>query len=260
MYIPQHNEEKRIPVLHQLIRAEPLAALVTLASTGLFATHLPMVLESTPDGLGILRGHVARANPQWRDLDPAVDALAIFSGPQHYITPTWYPGTYEHGKEVPTWNYVVVHAYGPLRIIHDEHWLLTHLEQLTAQSEPSPAQVERNPIPSEANLVPSEAVPVSSEANPIPSEPTSVPSEAVTVLPRAGVPAIPWKLSDAPADFIRSLLHGIVGFELPIHRLEGKWKVSQNRTTSEKQGVIAGLSVLDTPASLVMKSLVAERS
>jgi transcriptional regulator len=210
MYIPQHNEEKRIPVLHQLIRAEPLAALVTLTSTGLVATHLPMVLESAPDTLGVLRGHVSRANPQWRDLDSAVEALAIFSGAQHYITPTWYPGTYEHGKEVPTWNYVVVHAYGPLQIIHDEHWLRAHLEQLTTQSESS-------------------------------------------------VPA-PWKLSDAPADFIRTLLNGIVGFELPIHRLEGKWKVSQNRTASEKQGVVAGLTALDTPASLIMKNLVAERS
>jgi transcriptional regulator len=210
MYIPHANEEKRIPVLHQLIHAEPLAALVTLTSTGLLATHLPMVLESTPDTFGILRGHVSRANPQWRDLNAAVDALAIFSGPQHYITPTWYPGTYEHGKEVPTWNYVVVHAYGPLQIIHDEHWLLTHLEQLTAQSE------------------------------------VDVPT--------------PWKPSDAPADFIRTLLHGIVGFELPIHRLEGKWKVSQNRTSAEKQGVLEGLTALDTPASLTMKNLVAERS
>jgi transcriptional regulator len=210
MYIPHANEEKRIPVLHQLIHAEPLAALVTLTSTGLVATHLPMVLESTPDTFGILRGHVSRANPQWRDLNPAVAALAIFSGPQHYITPTWYPGTYEHGKEVPTWNYVVVHAYGPLQIIHDEHWLLAHLEQLTAQSE-------------------------------------------------ADVPT-PWKLSDAPADFIRNLLHGIVGFELPIHRLEGKWKVSQNRTSAEKQGVLEGLTALDTPAGLTMKNLVAERS
>ena len=210
MYIPHANEEKRIPVLHQLIHAEPLAALVTLTSTGLLATHLPMVLESTPDTFGILRGHVSRANPQWRDLNAAVDALAIFSGPQHYITPTWYPGTYEHGKEVPTWNYVVVHAYGPLQIIHDEHWLLAHLEQLTAQSE-------------------------------------------------ADVPT-PWKLSDALADFIRNLLHGIVGFELPIHRLEGKWKVSQNRTSAEKQGVLEGLTALDTPAGLTMKNLVAERS
>ena len=210
MYIPHANEEKRIPVLHQLIHDEPLAALVTLTSTGLLATHLPLVLESTPDTFGILRGHVSRANPQWRDLNAAVDALAIFSGPQHYITPTWYPGTYEHGKEVPTWNYVVVHAYGPLQIIHDEHWLLTHLEQLTAQSE------------------------------------VDVPT--------------PWKPSDAPADFIRTLLHGIVGFELPIHRLEGKWKVSQNRTSAEKQGVLEGLTALDTPASLTMKNLVAERS
>ena len=232
MYIPHANEEKRIPVLHQLIHDEPLAALVTLTSTGLVATHLPMVLESTPDTFGILRGHVSRANPQWRDLNPAVAALAIFSGPQHYITPTWYPGTYEHGKEVPTWNYVVVHAYGPLQIIDDEHWLRAHLEQLTAQSETNPAQSEANRAHSEANRAHSET----------------------------GVPAAPWKLSDAPADFIRTMLNGIVGFELPIHRLEGKWKVSQNRTASEKQGVIAGLTALDTPASLTMKNLVAERS
>jgi transcriptional regulator len=210
MYIPRANEEKRLPVLHQLIHAEPLAALVTLGSTGLVATHLPMVLESTPDTLGILRGHVSRANSQWRDLNPTVEALAIFSGPQHYITPNWYPGKHEHGREVPTWNYVVVHAYGPLRIIHDEHWLLAHLDQLTTQSEASAAT--------------------------------------------------PWKLADAPADYIRTLLNGIVGLELPIHRLEGKWKVSQNRTAAEKQGIIEGLTVLDTPASLTMKNLVTERS
>jgi transcriptional regulator len=218
MYIPHANEEKRIPVLHELIRAEPLAALVTLTSTGLVATHLPMVLESAPDTLGVLRGHVSRANPQWHEHNFAVDALAIFSGPQHYITPTWYPGTYEHGKEVPTWNYVVVHAYGPLQIIHDEQWLRAHLEQLTAQSETNTVQSE------------------------------------------VGVSVAPWKLSDAPADFIRTLLNGIVGFELPIHRLQGKWKVSQNRTPGEKQGVITGLTALDTPASLIMKNLVAEHS
>src|ERR1700723_2892324 len=112
MYIPRANEERRVPVLHSLMRAEPLAALVTLSSSGLVASHIPMVLEEDGSPLGVLRGHVSRANSQWRDLESSVEALAIFSGPQHYISPTWYPGKVEHGREVPTWNYVVVHAYG----------------------------------------------------------------------------------------------------------------------------------------------------
>lgn len=210
MYIPRANEESRIPVLHQLIQTEPLAALVTMSASGLLASHIPMVLDRADSTLGILRGHVSRANPQWRDLNASVDALAIFSGPQHYITPSWYPGKLEHGKEVPTWNYVVVHAYGPLQAMEEEAWLMSHLEQLTAENE-------------------------------------------------AGTP-IPWKVSDAPADFIRSQIKGIVGFEIPIRRLEGKWKVSQNRSARDKQSVIAGLTELNTPDSLTMKDLVAERS
>jgi transcriptional regulator len=209
MYIPRANEEKRIPVLHQLIRAEPLAVLVTMGTGGLFASHLPMVLEEGGSEFGTLRGHVARANRQWHDLDRSVEALAIFSGPQHYITPSWYPGKEEDGRQVPTWNYVVVHAYGSLQVIEDADWLKTHLEQLTAQSE-------------------------------------------------AGAPT-PWKVSDAPADSIRSQMKGIVGFELPVSRLEGKWKVSQNRTERDRRGVIEGLEALDTPQSLTMKDLVAER-
>jgi transcriptional regulator len=210
MYIPRANEEKRIPVLHQLIKAEPLAALVTLSSGGLFASHLPMILEEEGAALGILRGHVARANLQWRDLNPSVDALPIFSGPQHYITPSWYPSTSEDGKEVPTWNYVVVHAYGSLKVIEDKEWLMNHLEQLTDQSEAKAS--------------------------------------------------IPWRVSDAPADFIHSLLNGIIGFELPINKLEGKWKVSQNRSDRDKHGVIEGLAALNTPESLTMKKLVLDRS
>jgi transcriptional regulator len=208
MYIPRANEETRIPILHQLIKAEPLAALVTLNSRGLFASHLPMVLEQSPT-LGILRGHVSRANQQWRDLNHSVDALAIFSGSQHYITPSWYPSKFEDGKDVPTWNYVVVHAYGSLKVIEDKEWLMSHLKQLTDQSE--------------------------------------------------AAASIPWKVSDAPADFIHSLLNGIVGFELPINKLEGKWKVSQNRSDRDKHGVVEGLAALNTPESLSMKKLVQDR-
>jgi transcriptional regulator len=208
MYIPRHNEEKRVSVMHSLIVSRPLGTLVTLGASGLFASHIPMILEDNGSQFGVLKGHISRANTQWQDFLPTVDALAIFAGHQHYITPAWYPGTKEHGKEVPTWNYVVVHAYGPLKVTHDDQWLLTNVEKLTSIHE-------------------------------------------------AGSP-VPWRVSDAPEDFIRSQLKGIVGLELPIQKLEGKWKVSQNRTERERHGVIDGLAKLNTPESLAMKSLVEE--
>lgn len=206
MYIPRHNEEKRVSAMHALIVSHPLGTLVTFGASGLFASHIPMVLEDDGSQFGVLKGHISGANTQWRDFVPTVDALAIFSGPQHYITPNWYPGTKEHGKEVPTWNYVVVHAYGPLKVIQDEHWLLKNVEKLTNIHE------ARSPVP--------------------------------------------WSVKDAPEDFIRSQLKGIVGLELPIQRLEGKWKVSQNRTETEREGVREGLSELNTPESLAMKALI----
>jgi transcriptional regulator len=208
MYIPRHNLEKRVSVMHALMVAQPLGTLVTLGASGLFASHIPLLLEDDGSAFGVLRGHISRANPQWRDFVPTVDALAMFAGQQHYISPNWYPGTKEHGREVPTWNYVVVHASGPLKVIEDQEWLLTNVEKLTNLHE-------------------------------------------------AGSPA-PWKVSDAPEDFIRSQLKGIVGLELPIQRLEGKWKVSQNRTEKERKGVIDGLEKLNTPASRAMKALVEE--
>ncbi len=206
MYIPKANEEKRVPVMQELMASRPLATLVTLGASGLFASHVPMVLEDDGSPFGVLKCHLSRANKQWRDFVPTVEALAIFAGHQHYISPTWYPGTKEHGKEVPTWNYVVVHAYGPLKVIEDSHWLLTNVEKLTNIQE---------------------------AASPV-----------------------PWKASDAPADFIASQLKGIVGLELSIRRLEGKWKVSQNRTERDRNGVLEGLAELDTPESLAMKALV----
>jgi transcriptional regulator len=208
MYIPRHNEEKRVSVMHSLMVSRPLGTLITLGSSGLFASHIPMILEDDGSQFGVLKGHISRANTQWRDFVSTVDALAIFAGDQHYITPTWYPGTKEHGKEVPTWNYVVVHAYGSLKVIQDEQWLRTNVEKLTNIHE-------------------------------------------------AGSP-VPWRVSDAPEDFIKSQLKGIVGLEMPIQRLEGKWKVSQNRTEQDRNGVIDGLAKLNTPESLAMKALVEE--
>jgi transcriptional regulator len=210
MYIPRHNEEKRVSVMQALMVAHPLATLVTLGSQGLFASHIPMVLEDDGSEFGLLKGHVSRANVQWRDFSPTVDALAIFAGHQHYVTPTWYSENGEHAKQVPTWNYAVVHAYAPLKVIEDGQWLLAHVSKLTNIHE--------------------------------------------AVFP------VPWKVSDAPEDFIQSQLKGIVGLELSIRRLEGKWKVSQNRTERERQGVMEGLTELDTPESLAMKTLVKERN
>src|ERR1700761_7253640 len=131
MYIPKFNEETRTPVLREFIREHSFGALVTMGSSNLMASHIPMVLEDDGSEFGILKAHISRANTQWRDADTSIDALAIFSGDHHYITPNWYPSKHEDGRQVPTWNYIVVHAYGTLRTIEDPLWLTAHLESLT---------------------------------------------------------------------------------------------------------------------------------
>ena len=209
MYIPRHFEETRVDVLHQLMRAEPFGALVTLGRDGLEANHLPFELDTDAGPLGTLRGHVSRANAVSRLTSADVEALAIFQGPQRYVTPSWYPTKAETGKVVPTWNYVVVHAYGPLRFIDDPAWLLAHVERLTERHE---ADRER-----------------------------------------------PWQVSDAPEDYIAGLVRGIVGFELPVSRLAGKWKVSQNRGDADRAGVTTGLRADADPASTVMADLIERR-
>jgi transcriptional regulator len=206
VYIPKFNQEARLDVMHALIESQPFATLVTMSNSGLFASHLPMVLAPGEGIYGTLRGHLSRANNQWRDLSPSVEALAIFSGDHHYISPNWYPEKTEDGKVVPTWNYAVVHAYGPIRIIEDPAWLLSHLTALTTQHEaPSPS---------------------------------------------------PWHVSDAPADYISSQIKGIIGIELPISRIEGKWKVSQNKSERTRLAVEQGLEDLHTPEALAMRDLV----
>jgi transcriptional regulator len=183
--------------------------MITMGSSGLFASHIPMVLKREGTPFGSLRCHLSRANTQWRDLTPTIQALAIFSGPQHYITPNWYQEKTATGRVVPTWDYAVVHAYGYLKVVEDEQWLRTHLESLTTIHE---------------------------AASPI-----------------------PWKIADAPADYIASLLKGIVGVELVIERIEGKWKVSGNRSEQDRTGVAHGLADLGTAESLAMKALVEKR-
>jgi transcriptional regulator len=205
MYLPRQFEESRVDVLHELMRETAFATLVTLETAGLNANHLPLVLDAEPGPFGTLRGHVSRANNMWRDGLPDVDALAIFQGPHTYITPAWYPTKEETGRVVPTWNYVVVHAYGRLRFYDDADRLRAHVERLTELHE----------------------------------------SER----------AAPWNVSDAPNDFITGLLKGIVGFEMTVSRLLGKWKVSQNRTDADRKGVVAGLRAGDEVAVEMAKEV-----
>jgi transcriptional regulator len=206
MYMPAHFREERLPVLRELIRAHPLATLVTLTADGLVANHIPMEIDDEGP-LGVLRGHVARANPVWQTSRPEVEALAVFQGAQGYVTPAWYRTKAESGKVVPTWNYVVVHASGPMRVIDDASWLRAFVGRLTDRHES----------------------------------------------PRAE----PWRVTDAPDDFIERQLGGIVGIEIPLTRLEGKWKMSQNRPLEDRAAVVAGLRAAGDPASLALADLVA---
>jgi len=206
MYTPKQFEETRVDVLHNLIRAHPLGALVTVTANGLDANHIPFEIDPEPAPFGTLRGHVARANPVWRD--PGAQALAIFQGVNTYISPSWYPTKQETGKVVPTWNYAVVHAHGTLRVIDDKNWVRAFVERLTNRHE------------------------------------SDRPNR--------------WHVTDAPADYIDGLLETIVGLEMPIARLVGKWKVSQNRPERDRQAAAEQLGREDTDAAKTMAELIRE--
>lgn len=210
MYIPKHFDEPRVEVLHALMRARPLATLVTLSADGLNANHIPLLLSDEPAPQGTLRGHVARANTIWRDAAQDLDVLAVFHGPDAYITPSWYPGKAENGKAVPTWNYAVAHAYGRLRVMDDAVWLRAHLEALTRNHE-------------------------------------------------ATMPE-PWHVSDAPQDYIEKMMAAVVGIEIVITRLLGKWKLSQNQPAQNQAGVIAGLRARADAHSQAMAELIKVKS
>ena len=196
MYQPEHYRIDDVAQMHALMRAHPFAAIVTCGASGLFATHVPTLLKVEDDGEdalahGVIECHIARANPHWKDIAEAPEALAIFSSPHGYVTPNWYPSKQEHGKVVPTWIYGAVHAYGRIEVMQDQAWLRRHVGELTDQQEASQP--------------------------------------------------VPWAVSDAPEDFTKVMLRGIVGFRIAITRLEGKLKMSQNREVAERKAVADGL-------------------
>jgi len=210
MYLPSHFEETRIEVLHDLVRQHPLGSLVTLGTQGLNANHIPFEIDGAPAPYGTLRGHVARANPVWRDHSRDPEVLVIFHGPQVYVSPSWYETKRQTGEVVPTYNYAVVHAYGRLQIVEDRAWLRGLVTRLTERFE-------------------------------------------------SGRPA-PWQVSDAPQDFIDKQLGAIVGIEIAISKLFGKWKASQNRPAADRAGVVEALGTTAEADGLAMARLIKERS
>jgi transcriptional regulator len=209
MYVPKHYEETDLAVLHALIDAHPLGAWVTVSREGMTANHIPFLLDSGRGEFGMLVGHVARANPVWRSLEENGESMVIFQGQSAYISPSWYPSKWEHGKVVPTWNYAVVHAHGAARAIHEHEWLMKLVERLTIKHESGRE--------------------------------------------------VPWRVADAPADYIARRLDAIVGIEIPIRHIEGKWKASQKELVKDKLGIVAGLRAEARSESTAMARLVEVR-
>ena len=191
MYVhPRHTLTDQAS-LHALVDAHPLGGWVCLGRAGLIANHVPFLLDRTRGPQGTLIGHVARANPVWRELSPTTPSVVMFSGPQAYITPGWYPGRREHGEVVPTWNYVVAHVHGVAQVIDERSELLVLLERLTNAHEMNRSA--------------------------------------------------PWHMSEAPAAFIERMLRAVVGIQIPIDRLEGKLKASQDEASADRVGTVLGL-------------------
>lgn len=179
MYLPPHFAETRPGELHRIIREHPLGMLVTHSGHGIDANHIPFEFDPHRGAHGVLLAHIARANPLWREFTSGADVMVVFRGVEGYISPNWYPSKHETHRQVPTWNYEVVHAHGRLRIMDDETFVRGVVARLTRHHEATE--------------------------------------------PR------PWKMGDAPRDYMDDMVSKVVGIEVEIVRLEGKRKLSQNR-------------------------------
>jgi transcriptional regulator len=204
MYLPKHFEETRVEVMHALMAAHPLGLLVTNGADGLQANSIPFMVDVGPAPSGTLIAHVARANPLWREA-AGTPVLVVFQGPQAYVSPSSYASKAEHGKVVPTWNYIMVQARGRLRAIDDAAHLHALVSRLTATHEAGRDN--------------------------------------------------PWSVDDAPRDYIDATLKAIVGLEIEIESLVGKWKVSQNRSTADRQGVARMLAAEGGEAAKVAQQV-----
>ena len=194
MYLPGHFEETRLDELHRLVDEHPFGALVVRGPNGLDANHLPFLLEPSAGAHGRLLAHVARANPLWREARDGDEALVIFRAEDAYVSPNWYPSKHEAHRQVPTWNYRVVHVHGTLAIRDDERFVRGVVARLTRVHEA-----------------------------------------------RTGS-ATPWRMGDAPADYLDRMLGAIVGIEVEITAIVGKWKLGQNKDERDRLGAAQALS------------------
>lgn len=187
MYLPSAFALTDPQELHRILREHPLGTLVTHGPQGLDADHIPFEFDPDTGPLGILRAHVARANPVWQQVAAGSPVLVVFRGEQAYVSPNWYPSKHEAHRQVPTWNYEVVHAHGTFTAHDDERYLRGVVARLTRHHEVT--------------------------------EP------------------VPWKMSDAPADYLAQMMGQIVGIEIAVTSLVGKSKMSQNKEARDRQGV-----------------------
>lgn len=200
MYLPPHFAEQHTETLHHLIIENPLGALVVSGPDGLDANHIPFELDSQTGAHGTLRAHVARANPVWQQVQNGAPVLVIFQAEEGYISPNWYPSKHETHRQVPTWNYRVVHVHGNIQIRDDEKYVRGVIGRLTREHE------------------------------------------------RRTGDAKPWKMADSEPAYIDGLVRAIVGIEIAITRITGKFKLSQNKDARDQQGAIDALRTHGNPA------------
>lgn len=193
MYLPPHFAQTHPETLHHLITQNPLGALVVMGPDGLDANHIPFELDSQTGAHGTLRAHVARANPVWQQVQDGAPVLVIFQAEEGYISPNWYPSKHETHRQVPTWNYRVVHVHGRIQIRDDEKYVRGVIGRLTREHE------------------------------------------------RRTGDARPWKIADSEPAYIDGLVRSIVGIEIAITRITGKFKLSQNKEARDQQGAVEAL-------------------
>jgi transcriptional regulator len=192
MYVPAHFSVPDEEAPYRLIRENPLGILVTNGDSGLDANHIPFEVQPQPGQHGVLRAHVARGNPVWKYVREGAEVLVIFRAEDAYVSPNWYPSKHESHKQVPTWNYRVVHAHGTIAFHDDETFLRGLVGRLTRAHEASQP--------------------------------------------------VPWRMDDAPPDYIAAMLKAIVGIEIAVTRLVGKFKLSQNRELRDRLSLAEALS------------------
>jgi transcriptional regulator len=205
MYVPEHFAEVRPDAIAALIADHPLGALVVRGPDGLDANHIPFELMPEQGARGTLIAHVARANPVWREVHDGDEALVIFRAEHAYVSPNWYPSKHELHRQVPTWNYRVVHVHGKVTIRDDERFVRGVVARLTRRHEAATGD------------------------------------------------ARPWKMTDSDPAYIDDMLTRIVGIEVAIERIVGKWKLSQNKDARDRAGAAEALEERNPAMAALMR-------